>query len=743
MVGRTVSHYRVLERVGEGATGVVYKAEDLQLHRLVALKFLEHRVIGTAERRRFVREAQVASSLDHPNVCTIFEIGETDDGQLFIVMAYYPGETLRTTIERGPIAVTDAVEFGIQIATGLAKAHSQGIIHRDIKPSNVIVTTDKVVKILDFGVAKVERDTSSTRTGSITGTVAYLAPEQARGEILDARADLWSLGVTLYEALTGDRPFAGDCAEAVIHQILTQEPASPLARRAELPDALDLFLRKSLKKERNGRFQTAKEMADELRVIKERIRAASTTSGGGSSPFHSIAVLPFVNLSADVENEYFSDGLTEELINVLTQVPGLRVVSRTSAFEFKGRAESIRRIGEQLGVTTVLEGSVRKSGDRLRITAQFVNAADGYHLWSERFDRRMQDVFDVQEEIAASIAKMLKPTLSRQVAERLVKRYGGNLEAYHLYLKGRYYANKRSAEGFQKAVENFNGSLAEDASYAPAHAGLADCYIYEASWGLAPPAEAWSRAATAARCALQIDDGLAEAHTALGAVLAFNEWDWAGAERECRRALERNPGSVGAHIVYNIILVQLKRLDEARAEVKRALELDPLSVPVNSYLAGIYYYGRDYDRSIEQARKGLELDANDIELHAVLGLNYEQKEMFDEAIAAFERARQLSGDFPIILGPLGGLYAKAGVTSKARAIEAQLEELASKRYVPPIAWAMLYIGLNDRNRVFHWLEAAADARDTLLCYLGVSPIYDAYRSHDRYIRLMSRIGLTP
>jgi TolB-like protein/Flp pilus assembly protein TadD len=509
----------------------------------------------------------------------------------------------------------------------------------------------------------------------------------------------------------------------------------------DVPDAVDLFLRKSLKKERNARFQTAKEMADELRVIERRIKTSSAT-GHGDSPLHSIAVLPFVNLSADTENEYFSDGLTEELINVLTQVPGLRVVSRTSAFEFKGRAENIRRIGEQLGVNAVLEGSVRKSGDRLRITVQFVNVADGYHLWSERFDRRMQDVFDVQEEIATSIAKMLRPTLSRQFAEPLVKRYGGNLEAYHLYLKGRYYANKRSAEGFQKAVENFTRALGEDATYAPAHAGLADCYIYEASWGLAPPGEAWNRAAAAARRAVQSDDGLPEAHTALGAVLAFNEWDWVAAERECRRALDRNPGSVGAHIVYNIILVQLNRLDEARVEVERALELDPLSVPVNSYLAGIHYYGRDYDRSIEQVRKGLELDPNDIELHAVLGLNYEQKEMFDEAIAAFELARKLSGDFPIILGPLGGLYAKARVTEKARAIEAQLVERARTQYIPPIAWAMLYIGLNDRDRVFDWLEAAADARDTLLCYLGVSPIYDAFRSDDRYIRLMSRIGLS-
>jgi len=496
-----------------------------------------------------------------------------------------------------------------------------------------------------------------------------------------------------------------------------------------------------LQKRLEDRPENAAELVRALRSARAFVSA--TTRFNAEPPPASIAVLPFVNLSTEPDSEYFSDGLSEELIYALSRITNLHVVSRTSAFEFKGKPQSIRRIGEQLKVSTLLEGSVRKIGDKLRVSAQLVSAADGYCLWTQRFDREVKDVFEIQDEIAQTIAGMLKVRLGEDATRTIVERYTDNAEAYDLYLRGRFQWNKRSGEGLQKALEYFELALVEDPSYAPAYSGKADYHVAVASWGLEAPVTAWPKAKAAAARALELDDSLAEAHASMGTILMWYEWDWKRAEREFLRAIELNPGHPNAHIQYNLLLVQNGRFDEAEREVRAALLLDPLSVRTNSYLAGVLHYRRAYDRSLEQCRRALELDPNDIELHVVLGLNYEQKGMYEYAIRELERARELSGGNALILGPLGSCYAESGREAEARKLIGELDRVDQPTYVPRIIWVMIYLGLREHDQVFQWLEEAAEARDVLLCYLGVGPIYDQVSGDDRYVKLLRRIGLDP
>jgi serine/threonine-protein kinase len=416
------------------------------------------------------------------------------------------------------------------------------------------------------------------------------------------------------------------------------------------------------------------------------------------------------------------------------------VVSRTSAFEFKAKPQSIRKIGAQLKVSTVVEGSVRKVGQKLRVSVQLVNALDGYCLWSQRWDREMKDVFEIQDEIAQTIAETLKVKL-RLDTRAISKRRTEKFEAYDLYLRGRFQWNKRNGEGFDKALECFEQALEQDPNYAPAYSGIADHHIAAASWGLETPIEAWPKAKVATIRALEIDDTLAEAHASMGTIRMWYEWDWKQAEREFRRAIELNPGHPNAHVQYNLLLVQTGRFQEAEREIRVALLCDPLSVRVNSYLAGVFHYRREYDRSLAQCRRALELDPDDVELHVVEALNYEQKRTYSEAIQELEKARELSGNNPLILGPLGSCYGGLGEKAKVMQILEELERASQASYVAPITWVMIYLGLQDRDRAFDWLQRAAEARDALLCYLGVGPIYDGIRNDPRYEKLMKRIGL--
>jgi serine/threonine-protein kinase len=740
MLGETISHYRVLEKLARGGMGTVYKARDLKLGRFVALKFISpERLSDPAQRSRFLREAKTASALDHVNICTVYEFGETNDGGMFIAMAYCAGESLRARLDRGHLPLSTAINVATQILEGLAKAHSAGVIHRDIKPSNIMLTDDAHVKIVDFGLAKLTQEMSTTHTGAVLGTIPYMSPEQLEGKKLDHRTDIWSWGVMTYEMLIGRRPFCGESDFSTVDAILNQEPQSLTELRPDVPVELESVVLLALRKTLYERHQSAGEVVRALRLLPPCFDT-EIEKFGPHSP--SVVVLPFTNLSTEPESEYFSDGLTEELIHALSSIPNLHVVSRTSAFEFKDKPQNIRKIGQQLKVSTVVEGSVHRMGQQLRIHVQIVNANDGYCMWSQRFDREVKDVFEIQDDIAKAIVTMLEVKFNRDTAETSVKR-PGKLEAYDLYLRGRFQWNKRDGNGLYKALEYFQQALACDPRYAPAYSGIADVQIAIASWALEAPAEAWLKAKAAAVHALELDNTLSEAHASMGTVLMWFEWNWKEAEREFLQAIKLNPGHPNAHVQYSILLVQTGRFDEAEHEIRLALLSDPLSIRASSYLAGVFHYRRDYDSSLEQSRRALDLDPNDVELHIVQALNYEQKAMYEEAIRELEKARDLAGNNPLILGPLGSCYGASRRRAKAMKLIKDLDQTAHLTYVSPITWAMVYLGLGEHDLALQWLEKAAAAKDVLVCYLRVGPIYDSIRDDPRYLKLLEQIGLTP
>jgi eukaryotic-like serine/threonine-protein kinase len=739
MIGRTISHYRILEILGQGAMGAVYKALDLKLERPVAIKFLVPG-LDSPLKARFAGEAKAASVLDHTNICTIYEFDETPDGEMFIVMAYCPGENLRARLKKGQLPLQEAISIALQVAQGLVKAHGMGVLHRDIKPANVMLSPDGV-KIVDFGIAKLSADRVLTQAGTILGTIPYMSPEQLGGKTVDARTDIWSWGVLTYEMLASQLPFQGESDLATADAILNQEPFPLTHFRPDIPDQLDTIVMRALHKSPDERPETAEDL---VRVMRPLTIGSDTTTATAENVVQtpSIAVLPFVNLSPEPDSEYFSDGLTEELIYALSRLPNLRVVSRTSAFEFKTKPQSVRRIGAQLRVAKIVEGSVRKLGQKLRVSAQLVSASDGYCLWSQRFDREIKDVFEIQDEIAQQIANNLKVRLSGDAPAILLKRRTENVEAYDLYLRGRFQWNKRSGDGLLRAREYFELALAQDAGYAPAYSGLADYHIAVASWGLATPTDAWPKAKETAERALAIDNELAEAHASMGTIRMWYEWNWDAAEQEFRRAIDLNPGHPNAHVQYNLLLLQTARFEEAEREIRTALTSDPLSIRINSYLAGVFHYRGEYDQSVERCRRALELDPQDIELHVVLALNYEQKGMYREAILELEQAHQLSDNNPLILGPLGSCYAAAGDHARARGFLDDLDRASQVTYVAPITWVMIYLGLGEFDQAFEWLEKAAQVRDVLLCYLRVGPIYQCIRGDPRYNALLRRMGFT-
>jgi len=760
MIGRVVSRYRILEKLGHGGMGVVYKALDLRLERFVALKFLPADACeDETTRQRFMQEARAASALDHPNICTIYSIEDTDRGEMFIAMAYYEREVLSHRIARGLVGVREAVEIAIQLGRGLSKAHEHGIVHRDVKPANVMLTPDGTVKLLDFGIALLGGSVRSTKPGVAVGTPAYMSPEQACGQSCDGRTDIWAVGVVLYEMLTGQLPFRGDRHDLVLYAILHNEPRPAAELRPGIPADLDRAISTALAKDPDRRYPTANDLVAALRSVREletlpsessvtlvegrTVPAPSHSTVAVSRPAPSIVVLPFANLSHDADNEYFSDGLAEEIITALAQVAGLRVVSRTSAFQFKGKAVDVRKIGEDLRVASVLEGSVRMAGDRVRVTVQLVNVADGFQVWSQRFDRHMDDIFAIQDEIAQSIVSELRGKLTGEIPAAPVapRRRPENMAAYTLYLKGRYQWNKQTEEGLRSAVEYFEQAIAEDPQFAPAWAGLADYYMALGFWSVMPPDELWPKARTNALRALELDPSLPHAQVSAGYVRIFCDWNWVEAGRHFRKAVELSPGNSQARYAHAVYLTQTKRLDEALAEMRRALELDPLALNVNTALALVYYYRREYDRGIEQARKTLELDPNYFEMQVGLGLIYLQTSRFAEGVRALEAVRAASGDNPLILGLLGYGYGVAGMDTNAREILDRLEAISQERYVAPISRALVYIGLAAHDEAFEWLDRAAAAHDVLLCYLDVMPCYDPLRRDARFPALRQKIGM--
>lgn len=750
MLPPVMPRYKVLEPLGRGGMGVVYRGRDLELDREVALKFLPYQMdADEIHVKRFLQEAKAASSLDHPNICTIHDIGKTPDGQLFIVMAVYEGETVRQKLGRGPLPATEAIDIAIQILAGLAGAHAKNIAHCDIKPSNIIITPSGLVKILDFGVAKLMGEVTIGKGATVTGTVAYMSPEQLEGKA-GLSSDIWSAGVCLYEMLTGERPFQGETYSAVIHAIFHSKPRPIRSYGPKAPFHIDGVINRALERNTQVRYQTADQMLTELRhsgsgEMNETVpisRASTSLKAVASrQTLPSVAVLPFTNLSPDEENEYFSDGISEELIHTLSQLKGLHVVSRTSAFQFKKKAQDVREIANRLGVSTVLEGSVRRASNRLRITVLLTNAADGYSIWSRRFDREAGDIFAVQDEIAASVVNVLLTKLNVTEELEVGRKITGNMEAWNLYLKGRFYWHKATEDAYRKAREFFQQAIQADPGCAPAYSGLADFYRSLAFWGFMDPREAWRAAHEYASKALELDPDLPQAHITMARYAQQMQWNRDAAEQEFRRAIELNAGYSEAHLALAVFQLQARHFDEALAELRLARDLDPLNLAIATAVAWLHYYRGEYDQATSECRKALDMEPDYFEALCCMAMVSERREDFEAAGKWWEHGWLASGKSPIVSGFVGRYYAITGSEAKSREIIAQLEELSSKRYVSRMAFAFIYAGLNDVSTAIEYIEKAFEEHDSFLSYAEVFPPFDGLRQHPRFLEILRQIGL--
>ncbi len=804
MIGRTLLSYRILRKIGQGAGGEVYLAEDTRLRRAVALKFLPESLVANEQaRRRFLREARLASALDHPNICTIYEINETE-GLHFIVMQYAEGETLKQVIAAKPLDTDSTLSIAIQIAAALTSAHERGVVHRDIKPTNVVITKDGQVKVLDFGLAKsllaATKDSEPidapelTRQGAQLGTPAYMSPEQVRGEPADQRSDVFSFGVSLYEMATGRSPFKGKNKSIidVMHAVAHDQPPPMCEINPHAPAQLQAITERAMQKEPSSRYQTMREALRDLKqlardldldlsglsegtgdymrprpgrpsrlkrnvlslafavvvVVLAIAGLALYLSMNGSEVIDSAAVLPFVNLSNDPSTEYLADGITESLINSLSQLPNLRVISRSSVFRYKVHDPTAAQpdplaVGRELKVHAVLTGRLVQRGDTLSISAELVDVRNDRQIWGEQYNRRLADILAVQEEISREISEKLRSKLTGEQQKRLAKRYTEDTDAYQLYLKGRYHWNKRTEEGMSKAVEYFQQAIERDPNYALAYAGLADCYNLQTIYSGIPPKEAFPRGKAAAIKALAIDDTLAEAHTPLAYVKQIYEHDLEGAENEFKRAIELNPSYATAHQWYGEYLTMMGRLDEALAEKKKAQELDPLSLVINTTVGWTLYFARQYDQAITIYQKALELDPNFFRARLFLGQAYEQKRMYDNAIAEFEKAISLSRQSAEAMGALGHAYAVSGRRGEAQKIIADLKEMSNRKYVDSYSIAIIHIGLGEKDQSFAWLEKGYEDRSYFSLYARVDPVFDSIRSDARFASLMKRMGFAP
>jgi serine/threonine protein kinase/Flp pilus assembly protein TadD len=788
-VGSELSHFRILAEIGAGGMGIVYRAEDLRLGREVALKVLPPRALADPMRRaRFLREARAASALNHPSIVTIYEIG-SERGVDFIAMELLEGQTLRDALRTGALPASVAIGHGADIARGLAAAHEKGIVHRDLKPENLFVGKEGRVKILDFGLAKQFHEgetrgeasdpTRISESGAILGTVGYMSPEQARGREADHRSDLFSLGAILYEMLTGRRAFRGDSVVETLHAILNQDPPALSGSGTSYPAGLDRIVANCLAKEPAQRFQSARDFALALEAVSSaptlapaprsswRRQAAlplglaavalviaalvSLDVGGrrrpaggpaGASAISSIAVLPLQNLSGDAEQEYFADGMTDALIGNLAKVGALRVISRTSSMRYKATKSSLPQIAQELNVDAVVEGSVLRSGRRVRINARLSHAPTDRSLWSESYERDLHDVLALQRELAEAITRQIRVTLTQEERARIAIAPAVDPDVYEAYLKGRHHLARRTEEDARTAVRYFKDALGRDPRYAPAYAGLSSCYTLLSSVLIGrPPNETRPLAEAAAQRALEIDDGLAEAHASLAILRLFN-WDWTGAELGFRRAIRLNPSLTEAHTGLSQNLIARGRFDEALSEARRAEEIDPLWPRTGDQVGYVLLNARRYDEAIRQYRSVLAREPNYTSARWFLGVSLAESSRFDEAIAELEAAVGNSGRSPVVLASLGAVYARSGRRAEAVAIRDELTALEKRAYVTPAAFVLLYAALGDKDRAFEWLETAVRERTNVTTFLAVFPPLDPLRSDPRFQELLKRIGHT-
>jgi eukaryotic-like serine/threonine-protein kinase len=784
-IGQILGHYRIVEQIGAGGMGVVYLAHDEQLDRDVALKMLPAGTLADeATRTRFRKEALALAKLDHPNVATIHEFG-SQNGVDFLVTAYVPGITLDTKIHSGALPEAEVISLGIQLAAGLAAAHEQGVIHRDLKPGNLRLTPDGRLKILDFGLARLiepEGDDTLTATLSksqgVTGTLPYMAPEQLRGQKADFRTDIWAAGAVLYEMATGERPFKEQTAPALAADIIHKAPPAPRSLKPDMSPGLEAIIRRCLEKEPEKRYQSANQLAIDLRrpqtagadatsvttaKFPRRRRRGLIAAGGAvfcmlallfalnvggwrerllrgiaRGRIESLAVLPLQNLSRAPDQDYFADGMTEELTTELAQIGGLRVISRTSMMRYKGTQKTLADIAKELGVDAVIEGSVDRSGDEVRISAQLINARTDSHLWARSYRRNLRDILAMQSEVARAIAGEIRVQLTPQEQARLGRLRAVNPAAYEAYLKGRYHWNFHTSDELQKAIAEYQRAIQLDPSYALAYVGLSEAYHILPLNADAAAQEVLPKAKDAALKALELDPQLSDGHVALAFTLGQYDWDWAGAEREYKRAIELSPNNSVARTYYSRMLTLLSRRSEAIAEAERARELDPMSMTASLLLGEAYSYDRQYDRAAQELAQGLEMNPKFWPLHFFLGQVYEQQGRYADALAELTKAE---GPTLEATSQIGHVYAISGKRAKAEQVLKDLTTRSKQRYVSPVYIARIYAGLGQKDQALEWLEKGYAVRDSHMEIIAVEPTFESLRSDSRFINLLRRLNL--
>jgi serine/threonine-protein kinase len=733
------TRYAIEQEVGRGGMAIVYRARDQRHGRVVALKVLQPKVGESLGAERFLGEIRLAARLQHPNLLPLYDSGEAD-GLLYYVAPYVSGGSLRDLLVReGRLPAAQALRLAREVAEALDYAHRQQVIHRDIKPANILLEDGHAI-VADFGVARAisaATDTTLREPGSLIGTPAYMSPEQADDAPLDGRSDIYALGCVLYEMLAGRPPFTARSTLALLAQRVGGPPPTLASAGAQVPLGVERVVARALGRRPEERFQTGAELATAL-ADAERALAPE----GQQPKVAAIAVLPFANLNADPENECFSDGMTDELIVALSRVPGLRVVSRTSAFTFKGRQVDVREVAEKLNVGTVLEGSVRRSSNRLRVTARLVSAADGYHIWSESYDRKLDDVFALQEELAQAIVKSLPLPSSRAAPEVLVRRSTSTTEAYTLYLRGRYFALKRTIEGVVTGIQHFEEAVAKDPGYALAHAGLAECWMLRGfeEFGDLPPHEAMPRAKAAGRRALELDPDLAEGHTWSGVVAFLYDWDPVAAETHLRRAIELRPDYSLAHGWYAVFLMAHGRHDEAIARSRHAAEMDPLAFTIQALVGQCLYFGRRFEEAIDRHRATLEMDPSNLRVLIWGARTYRVTGQLEQGLRMIDQGIAYHGRLPILLAELGMLQVKLGRPEEARAILGELLEAGQRRYVSAFHAAVIHLALGQEEELRRCFDRLVAERSGMLQFLG-EPTWDEVREEPWCRELLTGAGV--
>jgi eukaryotic-like serine/threonine-protein kinase len=784
MMGKTLTHYHIVEKIGEGGMGVVYRARDSRLERDVALKVLPAGMLADeGARRRFRKEALALSKLNHPNIATVHDF-DSDAGVDFLTMELVAGESLASKIHSGPLPEKEIIPLSAQIASALDEAHEHHIVHRDLKPGNIMVTPKGQVKLLDFGLATLfepigTMTTAETlaRTAGVAGTMPYMAPEQLQGENPDRRSDFFSFGAVLYEMATEQRPFREETVARLTEAILHQSPVSPRTLNTRISPELEQVILKCLEKEPEHRYQSAKEILADLRRLGARTsfpaapvsrpgarrRSAVLTLAAGmavivgvalalsvgslrrrllgtasAAPIHSLAVLPLDNFSHDPEQDYFAEGMTEALITDLSKISALRVISRTSIMQYKGAKKPLPEIARELEVDAVIEGSVERAGDRVRITAQLIKAANDEHIWADSYVRDLNDVLALQDDVAREIASQVQVKLTPQEQRQLASNRSTNSEAYQLFLQGRFHWYKGDEPSLKKSIDYYREALAKDPNYALAYAGLADSYAAFSDWYL-PPRQVMPMATAAATKALQIDESLAPAHNTLCWIKIIYDWDWQGAERECRRAIELNPNFADAHDNYATLLSNVGRWKEMEEELQRAERLDPLSFRTYADGSVDYWLERRYDEAVAQAQKSIELEPNGFMAHSNLAFAYAEMNRLPDAVVEAQKGAELS-DSPLAKGFLGYTYAAAGRTQEARKTVKQLEADFRNHFVCPYEIGTIHLWLGEKDEAFRWYEKAYDERSICMSLMKYDPRLDPIRSDPRYESLIRRVG---